>query len=1433
MADSGSFNADLGINMQFNIDGAGLVEMTKTIKEISKGKDLQRYWKDVESATDSAAKAIERYNKNTQSKGLAENFLKEINALKAITNKENLSDIFPNMDINFDKLIESAKKLAPKINAEFSSSSFSQAFKTFDLLRDKGIELGEVFTQLADYSTQVDENSKLRKENMDLKGLFGDQDIEKVKKNLMEVQRLRNEAEETFSNFLNVNKIERTDWWGDEKFSEYFNSIRDGSLTATEAITRFKTEYAYLLEDSFKSNNNTFGLEQLQLFSEKLNSIFYQVENTSNKINEIISNGVIAKSVQNLSSDTSLSDSQRSIFGNLLKDEESLKSITTLFQKLIEESNKTKNSEVFNSEHFTRVETLFESIESHLSYIKSVLVDVGDGEELSPLLKTIDNINTSIKNLSSSVKNIGLNMNIDVGSNSELETKVQTKMSNALQAYQRLFEHIKMSSVGGSAITDKFFQFDINQFDSMMAKIQAYRKFIENARNEAKTFFNGNDVLYSDTEKGYWTQAASAMGQLTKAQNELNRSGNINPLSDLFGSSANLSGVIEQLSAIVSKLDEISVSANKFANVFKDGLNINASVEEIDKLTNRVKELESELAKIKSPAGVGNESNISSGMKDAFHRDIDTSSSVKSLENLEEEIKKIFTDANELQNILDSLHNGKYFHLSWTTDGIDETGADERVRQLSKLLKEYGYTINNFKSDSDAFDTSGVINAIKEENNVLEQTAQSAEKSANSKKKFANTNKEVKDSANASVSAIKEENNAFDQNKWDKNVEAIQKYMNAVSELNRRKTVDKGTGKDAEYIAAQEKEVERLKVVAEEARATLSSMVNPHNADISTWDKWVSVMEQFSKASQGSTDSVARLKDALRNVNEAQNKYISSALSKHEGYFADYKYLIDNKDYLPTNNFREKVAQYKSELQSLRTTANELKSQEFISKEQLQSFEGMVQRCQNARKALQGMNASDKGAWAVDIQKEIDKINSDLMKNTKYSTEAKQKLREFIDTLKAGNVSDTTLKKIHEEFLKITNAEKLAGRAGQSFFDIFKTKAVYGFIGQMQSYLSMYVGFYGMMRGARNAVSTIIELDDALVDLKKTTAMNSSELDNFYYDANDVAKQMGVTTQEIITQASAWSRLSYSSKEASTEMAKLSSQFASISPGMDTTTAQEDLVSIMRAYNIDPDDVKSQIMDKINVLGNNFAESNSDVAEGLKRSAAAMSAMNQSFEDTAALFTGGMEILQDAESMGTALRTLSMRIRGYDEETEQLSDDLVDVKGKVADLTKTTKNAQGISLFTDATQEHYKSMVQYLGEISDEWDDISEKNQTELLQQLFGKNRANAGSAIIKNFDQVRAALEAMEQSAGSSDREMSIIEDSISYKANKLRETWVGTIQQILDRGDLGTIVDGLTKVSEAIGFVTGNLGILKTAAIGIVGYLSFKNIGKCYVSA
>ena len=439
------------------------------------------------------------------------------------------------------------------------------------------------------------------------------------------------------------------------------------------------------------------------------------------------------------------------------------------------------------------------------------------------------------------------------------------------------------------------------------------------------------------------------------------------------------------------------------------------------------------------------------------------------------------------------------------------------------------------------------------------------------------------------------------------------------------------------------------------------------------------------------------------------------------------------------------------------------------------------------------------------------------------SSEAKQKIKSYYTQIESGNPS-ASLDTIHGKILEIVNAEAEAGRAGRRIFDIIKDKAWYGLAGT----IGTYFGINDLIQYGRQAVSTIVELDTVLVDLKKTTSMSSSELNSFYYDANNVAKQMGVTTKEIIEQASAWSRLGYSSKEASTEMAKLSSQFASISPGMSTDEAQEGLVSIMKAFDVNPEDVKTKIMDKINVLGNKFAENNQDVVEGLKRSSAAMAAMGQSFEDTAALFTGGMEILQDSESMGTALRSVAMRIRGYSEETGELDGELQNVTGDVLKLTKTAKDAQGVSIFTDATQKHYKSMVDYLGEIADRWDDISEQNQTEILSKLFAKTRAQAGAAILKNFSQVRKALVEMENSAGSSDKEMSAIESSLEYKINKLKETWVGTVQEMVDKGSLGKLVDGLTKLSEALGALINKFGLIKTAAMAFSTVLTKNNVGR-----
>lgn len=712
-----------------NINGEDkLKSFADTLDKISNNKNLQKYWKTQQDLINATTDAYNNFQKKA-SKDNASELIKVTNALKAMSGTD-LSHILPDFD-KISKGMTEAQKVAGNIDSAFSVKGFKEAFDSFETLEAYGTDIQKLFSHFG-VSSDIGElqqnvrllesevekltrklsnarnaNEELRNEfdNFKVGSGFADK-LDELDRLKAEMQNIRDEATQTFNQFLDVNKIDRYDWFNNDRFAEYFEKLENGTLTASEAIRQFKTEYGYLLEESFKSNGNSFGLDQLQAFSAKLDSIFQQVEETSNKINDILTNGVIAKSVQNLSEDTTLSDSQRSIFGNIFQDEEALKSVTALFQKLIDETNQAKNTEIFNTEQFTKLESLFTSIESSLSSIKGVLVDVGDGEELSPLLKTIANIESAIDNLSSSVKGIGLNMNIDFGSDTEMEAKAQAKISNALQAYQRLFEHIKMSSAGGSIINTKFFDFDINQFDTPMSKLQAYRKFIENMRNEAKAMYGGQDVIFTDTDKKYWTQASSAMGQVTKTFNEMKAASDTNPLENIFGKT-DLSGVIEQLNTIVSKLDEISDSAKGFTEAFKDGLNVNASVEEIEKLTNRVKELEDELAKVKTPTTVATsqESNISSGMKDAFP---DSSTDTKP-----------------------------------ETEGMEQ--VEKATEEAVQAKKEFATANEGVQSSID-----GSENPLKLEAELMEQIAKSAREAADAKKEFVEANKQVKDSADKS-----------------------------------------------------------------------------------------------------------------------------------------------------------------------------------------------------------------------------------------------------------------------------------------------------------------------------------------------------------------------------------------------------------------------------------------------------------------------------------------------------------------------------------------------------------------------------------------------------------------------------------------------------------------------------------------------------------
>lgn len=594
--------------------------------------------------------------------------------------------------------------------------------------------------------------------------------------------------------------------------------------------------------------------------------------------------------------------------------------------------------------------------------------------------------------------------------------------------------------------------------------------------------------------------------------------------------------------------------------------------------------------------------------------DIDTKtleSAIQKLNKMLDSLSKGTGDFKQFENLSKELSSivSEVQNLSKAFGKVDDSGAKtllSSIQNIDKSLSELSQNILNVNKNMNNMggNTSGAVKQVENIGNAYQNAAKEAEKLADAQSKlgqktnissgmkdtFPKTSENLEQVAQ-SEQKIQQEARAI-QSKWEQAEKAIQNYMNAVTKLNNLKASDKSTGKKSYEIAGQIEEIEKLKKEAYDARQVLSSMINPQNVDTDTWKRYVDVINRLDQASNGSAESVNRLKDSLKNTLNSELNSLQNSIDKYQNIITQAKTYPS--DFKPSTEYNTKLAKLESANNALKDYKASLQGVNELTKEQQAEINKLTQNCEKAATEFKKLSAAEKGTVEVSIEKAIQRINKDLAENTKYSAEAKAGFNVLLEQLKSGDPS-INLRKITEEIIKIENAEIAAGRAGKSLWDIFKTKSTYGFIGQMQSYLSMYVGFYGMVNGVKKAVSTITELDTALVDLKKTTAMNENQLENFYYDSNNVAKQMGVTTKEIIDQASAWSRLGFSTNEAATTMAKLSSQFASISPGMSVDESQSGLVSIMKAWSIDPDQVKSEIMDPINKLGKIIAQTYSNV----------------------------------------------------------------------------------------------------------------------------------------------------------------------------------------------------------------------------------------------
>lgn len=400
-----------------------------------------------------------------------------------------------------------------------------------------------------------------------------------------------------------------------------------------------------------------------------------------------------------------------------------------------------------------------------------------------------------------------------------------------------------------------------------------------------------------------------------------------------------------------------------------------------------------------------------------------------------------------------------------------------------------------------------------------------------------------------------------------------------------------------------------------------------------------------------------------------------------------------------------------------------------------------------------------------------------------------------------------------KDYTKQVNAIKseaiALGKTGRSFTN--EVENSFKRIGQ-------FVYTYGLIQQIPNTIGKMItavkDVDAAKIELKKVTTASNNELSSYWDEAAESAKKYGATISDVISSTADWSRLGYNLKDAK-ELSDATTLLQKVGDNMTQSSSSQGIISTIKGFEMQADEV-NKIVDVVNQVANTQPIDTSGLFEGLERSASSMNAANNTFEQTVSLITAANSVVQDPSSVGTALKTISMRVRGASTELLEAGLDADGMAESVAKLREEVKALSGVDIMIN--DNTFKSTYEILDELSVKWKDLTDIQQASVTELIAGKRNGNIVSSLMSNFQIARDSLNtALNDSTGSAERELENWNKGIEASLSRFKAQFQELSTTTFDSGLLKGIVDTGTDAIGILESLIDNFGILQTVISGI----------------
>lgn len=420
--------------------------------------------------------------------------------------------------------------------------------------------------------------------------------------------------------------------------------------------------------------------------------------------------------------------------------------------------------------------------------------------------------------------------------------------------------------------------------------------------------------------------------------------------------------------------------------------------------------------------------------------------------------------------------------------------------------------------------------------------------------------------------------------------------------------------------------------------------------------------------------------------------------------------------------------------------------------------------------------------------------------------------------IKNGSYAKTALQNLREGFNEVKVSAAEAGATGKSF--ITEISRVASSIGGLM--LARQVFMYAR-QGAREMYNAVKEVDDAMTQLKIVTQGTDAQMRRFFEASAESANKLGKSVSDVLDSVQTFSRLGYNLDEALklSEAANMMSNVANTSVDSATTG----LTSIIKAYGMQVSDVE-HVSDVLVSLGAHYAISSEELMDAFTRSASALNATGTSFEKSAALLAAANSTIQDSSVIGTALKTVSARLRGSKTDLESLGESVDGLAEGFSKYREEIMALTGFDIMENAETGDFKDIFDIFVGLSENWDKLSETSQARVSEILGGTRQLSVISGIISNISDATNAYSDSMNSAGVSTKANEVYLDSISGKLGQLQSSFQVLSTDVLDSEAVKNVITLLTQLLDILDSVIDKLGVLRTVGLFGGGFAFFKNL-------